>query len=131
MIDLAQVDDPVLKFLSLEPLHGPIDFSAATVYIPVLDVHFSVLPAFDWVIVGGESGNETGKYRYRICELAWIEKIVADCRINHIPVFVKQMGTYLSKQLEMSDRHGGLLEEFPASLQIREFPHYKIKTIQK
>ena len=32
------------------------------------------------------------------------------------------MGTYLSKQLGMSDRHGGNINEFPKNLQIREFP---------
>lgn len=122
MIDLAMVDNLGIKFLSLEPLHGEIDLSAATIYIESLKENFHVLPAFDWVIVGGESGNETGKYRYRPCELAWIEKIVNDCKKNSIPVFVKQMGTWLSKELKMSDRHGSNIDEFPASLQVRDFP---------
>lgn len=81
-------------------------------------------PKIDWVIVGGESGNETGKYRYRPCELKWIEQIVNDCKATSIPVFVKQLGTYLSKQLRLSDRHGGNIEEWPLSLRIREFPNY-------
>lgn len=75
-----------------------------------------------WVIVGGESGNDTGKYQYRECQLSWIEDIVYVCRNNKIPVFVKQVGTYLAKKLKMSDRHGGNFDEFPASIKYREFP---------
>ena len=74
-----------------------------------------------WAIIGGESGNETGKYRYRPCELEWIEELVKDLTPT-TAIFVKQMGTCLSKQLKMSDRHGGDIQEFPAHLQIREFP---------
>jgi len=32
------------------------------------------------------------------------------------------MGTHLAKQLKMSDRHGGNIQEFPEQLQIRQFP---------
>lgn len=126
MIDLSMVDNCGIKFLSLEPLHGEIDLSAATIYVESLKEIFHVLPAFDWIIVGGESGNENGKYRYRPCELSWIEKIVSDCKKNSIPVFVKQMGTYLSKKMGLSDRHGGNIEEFPSTLQIREFPRTRV-----
>lgn len=98
-----------IKFLSIEPLHN-------RVVIPFVGY------LLDWVIVGGESGHETGKYRYRTCELEWIEAIVNQCKEENIPVFVKQMGTYLSKKLGMSDRHGGNIEEFPKHLQLRQFP---------
>lgn len=76
-----------------------------------------------WVIVGGESGNENGKYRYRPCDLDWIEDIVDTCKMAGTKVFVKQLGTYLAKRYCLSDRHGGNLEEFTESLQIREFPN--------
>lgn len=124
MIDLSSVNHNGVKFLSLEPLHGSIHLSE--VVFPVTfrgeTSHFYVLPAFDWVIVGGESGNENGKYRYRPCELEWIEKIVQDCQRNSIPVFVKQMGTHLAKKMGMTDRHGGNIDEFPEHLRIRQFP---------
>jgi protein gp37 len=77
------------------------------------------------VIVGGESGNDNGEYRYRPCELSLIESFVEQCKKQNVPVFVKQMGTYLSKELKMKDRHGGDIEEFPKHLQIREFPKTK------
>lgn len=100
------------SFISFEPLHGRIEYD------------FDLLDAMsvDWIIVGGESGNETGKYKYRPCKIEWIEKLVNDFHSCGVAVFVKQLGTYLSKELKMSDRHGGLISEFPTHLQIREFP---------
>jgi protein gp37 len=129
------------KFLSLEPLHGSIDLLYPETIWPNgperccnghecgcygQPVEPWLVYGINWVIVGGESGNDTGKYKYRPCELGWIERIVSDCQHANIPVFVKQMGTHLSKQLKMSDRHGGNIDEFPAHLQVRQFP-VKIK----
>ena len=81
-----------------------------------------IIHGIDWVIVGGESGNDVGKYKYRPCEIKWIEDIIAACKYVHIPVFVKQVGTHLAKELGISDRHGGNFDEFPASIKFREFP---------
>lgn len=122
MIDMSMVDHEGIKFLSLEPLHGPVNLTEVGKYFEGLKDTLYVLPAFSWVIVGGESGNEIGKYQYRPCQLEWIENIVKDCKDNGIPVFVKQLGTYLSKQLRLSDRHGGNIEEWPEYLRIREMP---------
>lgn len=122
MIDMSMVAHDGVKFLSLEPLHGPIRLCDVKKYFESLGGELFVLPAFDWVIIGGESGNETGKYRYRPCELEWIENIVAECKRNDIAVFVKQLGTHLSKQLGLKDRHGGDINEWPENLRIREFP---------
>lgn len=97
-------------FLSIEPLYEEI-------HLHTLD-----LLALNWVIVGGESGNETGKYRYRPCKLEWIEKIVSDCEYTHTPVFVKQLGTHLAKELGLKNRHGADINEFPPHLQIQDFP---------
>ena len=103
---------PRVNFLSLEPLHGEIE-------LPQKE-----LSHIQWVIVGGESGNENGKYRYRPCKLEWIESIIEQCALLDVPVFVKQLGTHLAKELKLSDRHGGLIEEWPEHLQIRQMPHY-------
>lgn len=133
-------------FLSLEPLHGPIDLTHvvandAQVFgfvgpdgnplPPSLEVTFNclgeandLLPyTIDWVIVGGESGNDIGQYRYRPCELHWLQDIVDKCQNEHIPVFVKQLGTHLQKQLGLKTRHATNIDEFPATLQIRQFPN--------
>lgn len=119
IVDLVAPIAGGIKFLSLEPLHGRIELP----FESFVDMGHKVKDLIDWVIVGGESGNETGKYRYRPCELEWIEKIVEDCQRNSIPVFVKQMGTHLSKELKMKDRHGGDINEFPEHLRVRQFPN--------
>lgn len=105
----------VKKYISMEPLLGPIDFKR---YLFKQEYPIEV----DWVIVGGESGNDKGKWLYRPCEIWWMRNIVEACHGYDIPVFVKQMGTHLSKQLNMSDRHGSNIDEFPKELQIRQFP---------
>lgn len=120
VFDLISPIQSGVKFLSIEPLYGSVEIP----FDDFIDMRHKVNDLIDWVIVGGESGNETGKYRYRPCELKWIEKIVSDCQFYEIPVFVKQMGTYLSKQLKMSDRHGGNIDEFPEHLRLRQFPLY-------
>lgn len=116
--DLIDPIQPGIKFLSLEPLHGRIDLPLAK----YVDMGHKIKDLIDWVIVGGESGNETGKYRYRPCEIEWIQHIVAQCTTAGIPVFVKQLGTHLAKQLQLSSRHGSDIAEFPPFLQLRQFP---------
>lgn len=118
IVDLVLPIQPGIKFLSLEPLHGAIDLHLHT----LVDMGHQIGDLIDWVIVGGESGNENGKYKYRPCQLEWIESIVSQCSEFDIPVFVKQMGTHLSKELKMSDRHGGNIDEFPEHLRLRQFP---------
>lgn len=120
IIDLIKIKDSCKGiFLSLEPLWGPVD----------LDVIFwqfgkKLINLLDWVIVGGESGNENGKYQYRPCRLTWIMDIVKQCKAAKKPVFVKQVGTYLAKQMEFKDRHGGNIAEFPGNIQVREFAQF-------
>lgn len=122
-------------FLSIEPMHTEVNFRWS--YNPPFEMRrvevidgerkrvvsqHELLMNIDWVIIGGESGHETGKYRYRPCKLEWIDQMIDHCEEANVPVFVKQMGTWLSKQLGMSDRHGGNIDEFPERLRIRQFP---------
>lgn len=133
--DLCQVPAK-LRFLSLEPLHDAVDLTRILspmdgTAIPVLSVVEDVYPIdgflgpVHWVIVGGESGNDKGPYRYRPCSIDWIKKIIDDCKENAVPVFVKQLGTALAKEMKLTDRHGGNPEEWPEFLRIREFPTKK------
>ena len=62
-----------VKFLSLEPLLGPL---------PALD-----LAGVDWVIVGGESGP-----RARVMTQEWATSIRDQCREQDVPFFFKQWG---------------------------------------
>lgn len=108
------------KFISFEPLHGPLTDGF------IGDV--------DWIIIGGESGNDNGKYRYRPCDIEWIRSLIDDFKFSHkhigvpcrqIKFFVKQLGTHLAKQYGLKDRHGGDMDEWPeelADLKLREFP---------
>lgn len=62
-----------IKFLSLEPLLGPL---------PGLD-----LTGINWVIVGGESGPGA-----RPIDREWIIDIRDQCNYNHVPFYFKQWG---------------------------------------
>lgn len=114
-----------VRFISAEPLIGRIDLGLDA-YLANEDgaVIFEkkLQELIHWVIIGGESGNETGKYGYRPCELGWIEAIIDQCKESNVPVFVKQLGTQLAKDMGLKDRHGGKIEEWPDWLQIREMP---------
>ena len=70
--DLRNVDAHV-KFLSLEPLLGPLPNLA--------------LKGIDWVIVGGESGPGA-----RSIQEEWVTEIRDQCLTNHVPFFFKQWG---------------------------------------
>ena len=74
-----------VKFLSLEPLLGPL---------PDLDLH-----AIDWVIVGGESGPHTRPIRAE-----WVREIRDQCVDAGVPFFFKQWGGTRRK------RNGRLLD---------------------
>jgi len=61
------------KFLSLEPLLGPL--------------HNLNLSRTNWVIVGGESGPKA-----RLMQQAWVVDIRDQCRDANVPFFFKQWG---------------------------------------
>lgn len=136
VIDLLRIPAPSgLLFLSCEPLHGPININQVIREEDGYAWCDDALTGFKahgaggwygnklgWVIVGGESGNNKGQYRYRECKLEWIESIIEQCRAARIPVFVKQLGTHLAKELKLVDRHGGDINEWPEHLRVREMP---------
>jgi len=70
--DLRKVDAAV-RFLSLEPLLGPL---------PDLE-----LDGIDWVIVGGESGPGARPMKEK-----WVLDIKQKCEKENIPFFFKQWG---------------------------------------
>lgn len=69
-----------LRFLSCEPLLGPLDLR------PYL-VDAAGRPAIDWVIAGGESGPEA-----RTMDLAWARDLRDQCQRAGVPFFYKQAG---------------------------------------
>jgi protein gp37 len=72
ILDLQSVSAAV-RFLSLEPLLGPLDD------LPLEGIH--------WVIVGGESGPHA-----RPMESDWVEGILKQCQEKSVPFFFKQWG---------------------------------------
>ena len=112
-------------FLSAEPLIGEIDLiSEGVIKANWRGLEDDGKNYLDWVLVGGESGNNNGPHKFRPCKLEWLEKVVQQCRATNTPVFVKQLGTSLSKELNNGSRHGDNFENFPESIQVMEFPEF-------
>ena len=103
----------ITRFVSAEPLIGEIDFSVIE----------EDMKSIHWCIIGGESGNTTGKHLFRECEMEWIEKIITYLKETSVKIFVKQTGTFIAAAMKYKDRHGGDMDEWPSQIQIREFPH--------
>jgi len=104
-----------VRFISAEPLLGPINLSS--------DDKIKLMETIHWVIIGGESGNNKGKYRFRECRREWMENLITDCQVFcGVPVFVKQTGNHLARQLGLKHKFGGDWNELPESLQYRNWP---------
>lgn len=101
----ALLDTPAaIRFVSAEPLLGPIDFTLRGNRIPGWDEdwRYNVLSGeewasprddnpersqhLDWVIFGGEGIGA------RPCALEWIERGVQQCKAAGVAAFVKQLG---------------------------------------
>ena len=72
-IDSLRSTPARVKFLSLEPLLGPL--------------HDLDLSGIDWVIVGGESGPKA-----RPMDAAWVTDLRDQCHRARVPFFFKQWG---------------------------------------
>jgi protein gp37 len=139
-----------VRFVSAEPLIGPIDFDG-DVYTgngylrgwhtePAHGRHDAnglcadcpqpvqvQNPKLDWVIVGGESGPGA-----RPMDIAWARDIMRQCREAGVACFVKQLGVKPHwpqapeecqiDWLRLKDRKGGDPSEWPEDLRVREFP---------
>lgn len=111
-----------VRFLSCEPLLGPIDLAGLLDYCPEHDGpgFFCVqrrhpgVRHIGWVIVGGESGAGA-----RPMDLAWARSLVEQCRDFGVPAFVKQLGAHWGNG---DDRKAGNPERWPEDLRMREFP---------
>lgn len=123
-----------MRFISAEPLIGPIDLRAVRnpngSYLHCLANGYGFddrVPRLDWVIAGGESGRDA-----RDCDLAWIRSIVRCCAAHDVPCFVKQLGRHpveydhgvvVWPERELRDSHGADMSEWPeGSIRLREFP---------
>jgi protein gp37 len=76
-IPLLQKTPARMRFLSIEPLIGPVF------------LYKYLLNGINWVIVGGESGP-----RARPMKPEWVKEIQLQCAKYEVPFFFKQWGTY-------------------------------------
>jgi protein gp37 len=89
-----------VKFVSFEPLLGPIDVN---------------LKGLDWVIVGGETGPKA-----RPMEASWAMDILNQCEDRGIPFFFKQ-GSILDKGKPSHGKlRGRIWEQFPPLIHEKE-----------
>ncbi len=94
--DLQSVQAKV-RFLSLEPLIGPLES------LPLNGIH--------WVIVGGESGPQARPMRKE-----WVKDILRQCRAAKVPFFFKQWGG-TRKDLTGRELYGRTYSEMPVVAQ--------------
>ena len=87
-----------VRFLSLEPLIGPLEH---------LD-----LEGMHWVIVGGESGPGA-----RPMKPSWVKSIRRQCRAANVPFFFKQWGGVFKKHAGR-ELDGRTYDEFPTPLAV-------------
>ncbi len=145
-----------VRFISAEPLLGSVDLKA---HMPKpmfycagcgkerfrpycspcqrdLDTVTNQIIGLDWVIVGGESGEEARPFA-----IEWARSIAEQCRAAGVPVFVKQLGAkpYVTvhgmstamddgqrHEIKLRDRKGGDPSEWPEDLRVREFPRVEV-----
>lgn len=125
-----------VRWLSIEPLLGPVDISQWTDSLRRLDrvyrqqvangmfnsdqVDSLREPVPDWIVCGGESGPGA-----RAMAIPWATQLREQCVKSDVPFFMKQLGSVLAKSLGCSDKAGKILAEFPVDLQVREYPREK------
>lgn len=134
-----------VRFLSCEPLLGPVDLfpgdhaghesdydgdlicldcSTDQEHVSWRAVNRTAL-GIDWLIVGGESGPGA-----RPMDLAWARQLVEQGRDAGAAVFVKQLGSVWARDMTYSgitiarhgDTKGGDPAYWPADLRVREYP---------
>jgi protein gp37 len=88
-----------IRFISIEPLIGPIDLRLAIGNNPSVGI--------DWIIAGCESGHKR-----RLTEISWIRMIKDYATGRNIPFFLKQMEIN-GKVIKMPFLDGQQWKEFP------------------
>ena len=76
-----------VRFLSCEPLLGPVDLTDGALYTRI----GGAINYLDWVIVGGESGPGARPMR-----ASWARSLRDQCSAAGVPFFFKQHGEWLS-----------------------------------
>lgn len=104
-----------IRWVSIEPMLGPIDLNKKELLIDKTRFKLTIGNYLDWVVVGCESGPKK-----RECKIEWIESIVEQCKAANVPVFVKQI--QINGKVEKD------INNFPDHLKIQEYPNYEYLT---
>ena len=102
-IDRLRATSATIRFLSLEPLLGPL---------PNLN-----LQGINWVIVGGESGPNS-----RSLNIEWVKDIREQCLKLGVSFFFKQLGSVLASAVGTKDNKGSNWSDLPLAIRVREYP---------
>lgn len=94
-----------VRWISAEPLLGPIDFSHDTEagilsYLTRFDGGDPPTEKLDWVVVGGESGPGA-----RPMHPGWARSLRNQCQAAGVPFFFKQWGDWLGARQDGSPEH--------------------------
>jgi protein gp37 len=126
-----------LRFLSVEPMTGPINLGLMGIAPQDWGYGYrSISDLINMVIVGGESGAGA-----RECREEWVSDIVRQCLAAGVAVFVKQLGRIWAKKTkartiklkrdkdtgqmvprEVFDAKGSDPKNWPPGLLVRQFP---------
>ena len=103
------------RFAVLEPLLEPItvrDYMALT-------IENKPVKPFIWIMVGGEAGGNS-----RQCKVDWLQAIVAECVFMKVPVYVKQLGSIIAKELKLKSKVGDNPQDlkYPPALRYQDLP---------
>jgi protein gp37 len=116
----ALLDTPAaVRFLSCEPLLGPVDLANVRTVLgsdALSDLDVPGTTKVNWVIVGGESGRGA-----RPMDICWAESLVKQCSAADVPVHVKQLGSVWARS-QGADPKGGDWTRWPEHLRIRRYP---------
>jgi protein gp37 len=106
------------RFVSVEPLLGPIKLPQPARYTPDADLYGMgryTIHGLHNIIIGGESGPGA-----RPCRIEWIRSLVEQAKAAGVPCFVKQAGAWLAKQQGWKHRKGANPDEWPAWMRVQE-----------
>jgi protein gp37 len=92
-----------IRFLSVEPMLGEIDFTQSKVAVHAGNDIFWV----DWVICGGESG-----IGHRPIKIEWVRSLRDQCQKACVPFFFKQWGGHTPKA-GGNELDGVVWQQFP------------------
>ena len=133
-----------VRFLSVEPMLGPVDLSAffggQYVGLPGDVVHSNYNFGIGWVICGGESGPGARPF-----DVAWARSLRDQCKAAGVPFFMKQLGSNPFEEgmqfvanrsmsrlgvqhgipIALIARKGNDMSEWPEDLRVREMPDVK------